>query len=170
VVSAQGFCDSYTNFNGRVDTSEKTVTWAGCNGNNCNNVLICYTGFYYQNQKDDSVTTFKPSLCNYDENQVCQTQVTWNEVNGYVFTGACKAQDGCTSVEPQLTGDTATTGTYCCTSQYCNSVSGAFQYDATTSNSNQLAFNLKFHSNSNSNQLKSSVLSLFIALLAFKSF
>jgi hypothetical protein len=118
---------------------------------------------------DDRVNTFKPSLCNYDVNQVCQTKVTWNEVDGYVFTGACQAQGECASVDAQLTGDASTTGTYCCTSQYCNSVSGAFQYDATTSNSNQLAFNFKV-SNSNSNQLKSSVLSFFIALLAFKSF
>jgi hypothetical protein len=126
-----------------------------CKGNNCNNVLICYTGTYYQKHGADRVNNFKATLCNYDANQVCQTTVSWNAFNGYTFNGVCKAQGQCTSVASQLTGDTATKGTYCCTSQYCNSV--------------KTAFNLKVHSNSN--QIKSSgVFSLFIALLAFKSF
>jgi hypothetical protein len=137
-----------------------------CNGNNCNNVLICYTGTYYQKHGDDRVNNFKPTLCNYDANQVCKTTVSWNSLNGYVFNGECQAQGQCTTTASKLSGDTSTTGTYCCTSQYCNSINTAFNLKVSNSNSNQ--FNLKFQSNSS--QLKSSVLSLFIALLAFKSF
>ena len=134
-----------------------------CSGNNCNNVLVCYTGTYYQKHGGDRVNNFKPSLCNYDANQVCQTTVTWNALNGYVFNGVCKAQDQCKTVASQLKGDSSTTGTYCCTSQYCNSINTAFNLKV-SSNSNQ------FKVHSNSNQLKSSVLSLLIALMAFKSF
>jgi hypothetical protein len=127
VVSVNGNCASYPYYASGKYT-DNTFHYTLCNGNNCNNVLICYTGSFYQNQGDDRANTYKPSLCNYNENQVCQTQVTWDPTFGYTFQGRCRAQNECTKVDIQLTGDAATKGTYCCTSQYCNSLKSAFQF------------------------------------------
>ena len=134
-VSAIGFCASSDSFrSGDIKTKKNSLI--KCIGNNCNNVLICYTGTYYQKSghgesseeyDPDRKNTFKASLCNYDKNQVCQTTVTYNSLYGYAFQGACKAQGQCQNVDVDLTGDSNTVGTYCCTSQYCNSIKSAFQ-------------------------------------------
>ena len=132
------FSASYSDFNRNYINTYTKYAEISCIGDNCNNVLICYTGTcYYWKIDDDSFgnvpkfsnNTNKPSLCNYDVNQVCQTTVTYNPLYGYVFQGACKAQNQCQNVVLELTGDSNTIGTYCCTSQYCNSMKSAFNLD-----------------------------------------
>ena len=104
VVSAIGSCASFPSFkSGKYE--DNTYHYTLCNGNNCNNVLICYTGAYYQNQAKDRINNYKASLCNYNANQVCQTTVTYNALYGYAFQGACKDQGQCQNVVLDLTGD-----------------------------------------------------------------
>jgi hypothetical protein len=138
VVSALGTCASYNDFNVNYINAYTKYAEINCIGDNCNNVLICYTGIYYYRKLDAesyenfpkfSNNTFKPSLCNYDVNQVCQTKVTYNALYGYAFQGECKAQGQCQNVVLDLTGDSNTIGTYCCTSQYCNTIQSAFKID-----------------------------------------
>ena len=131
-----GSCNSQQDYDFDVIDPSSKYAEINCIGDSCNNVLICYTGTYYQKSghgesseeyDPDRKNTFKPSLCNYDKNQVCQTKVTYNSLYGYAFQGACKAQGQCQNVDVDLTGDSNTVGTYCCTSQYCNSIKSAFQ-------------------------------------------
>lgn len=105
-------------------------------------MLICYTGTYYQYEsgadsmenEGDRVNTFKASLCNFDQNQVCQTTLSYNKLYGYAFQGACKAQGQCIAEPVSLTGTTAAKGTFCCTTQFCNSISNAFHHRFNNSN------------------------------------
>ena len=134
-VSALGSCTSLSE-SGNYKYADNKLNAISCNGNDCNNVLICFTGTRYLKASSGGgghgPNTFQASLCNFDKNQVCQTTVTWSPVYGYAFTGQCQAQGVCESVTPSFTNDAKTRVTFCCTSQYCNSIKNGFQFSASS--------------------------------------